>query len=77
MPVVHGMLVRDNRVVGMLPVSTVVDQVAVCTYYNNGHLDPNIIHPLEELFVPLLQKVCKMLLCILSLSPCDAINRLD
>ena len=72
------MLVRDNRVAGTLPVPIAADQEAVCMYHDNGHSDPNIVHHLGELFVPLLQKmVCQTLLRILSLSPCDAIDRVD
>jgi hypothetical protein len=77
-PVVHCMSVRDDRAPGMLPVPAAMDQKAVCAYHGNGHSDPNIIHHMGELFVPLLQKmVCKTLLCILSFSPCDAIGRVD
>ena len=77
-PVVHGVSVRDNRAAGTLRVPAAADQKAVCACHGNGHSDPNIIHHLGELFVPLLQKmVCEMLLRILSLSPCNAIDRVD
>ena len=72
------MSVRDNRVVGTLPVPAAADQKAVCTYHGNGHSDQNILHHLGELFVPILQKmVCETLLRILRLSPCDAIDKVD
>jgi hypothetical protein len=78
MPVVHGMLVRDNRAVGTLQVPAAADQKAICAYHVNGHSDQNIIHHLGELFVPILQKmVCMTLLLILRLSPCDAIDKVD
>jgi hypothetical protein len=60
----------------VLPVPAAADQKAVCAYHGNGHSDLNIIHHMGRLFVPLLQKiVCETLLRILSLSPCDAIDR--
>ena len=66
----------DNRAAGRLPVPAAEDQKAVCAYHGNGHSDLNIIHHMGRLFVPLLQKiVCETLLRILSLSPCDAIDR--
>jgi hypothetical protein len=72
------MSVEDNRVVRALPVPADRDQKAVCTYHSNGHSNPNIRHNLGEWFVTLFQKmVHEMLLRILSLSPCDAIDRLD
>ncbi len=35
-PVIHGMLVEDNRAAGALQVSAAMDQKAVCTYHGNG-----------------------------------------